>query len=398
MLELASRAFFHVSVMGKLVDVTDPMRKENRQGKAFAVGHNLLITSQHVVGEPGEWKPRNDGRANEVLRAVRPLERDVKLHQSGGPSDELADPIVLPTLSYNADAAGLSLPNLKLEKYFDLSICGIDPSRNYSTIMTSDDDPADPKSIDKPVIVELAAAGYEPKTFGALYVFDTVGNPDFKGEPEGHDGSPIFDDEDGTVVAVVSAVITGGSGHRILATPIQPMFPGASALLARAPDASGAAAGSLKCSLSDTVKRINDQVVAHANWSLKVEREPDGTPNDEIYLHYDSVADKPNIDNIKIQYDFWGKQRASSNRMARLPYAGSEANQIELKPDSGPNDRQFSTTEVVLAGKKQLETLLKEKKEGGYIDYVEVTIFYTHLVDGRELDREIILDFKWKQP
>ncbi|MGO7493817.1 hypothetical protein ACCT00_36445, partial [Rhizobium ruizarguesonis] len=71
---------------------------------------------------------------------------------------------------------------------------------------------------------------------------------------------------------------------------------------------------------------------------------------------------------------------------------------IQLTRSAPFSNREFSTSEIVLEGKRQVETLLNEKKEGGYIDYVEVRVFETHLIDGRTLTKETVLNFKWKQP
>ncbi|MGO6667043.1 hypothetical protein [Rhizobium ruizarguesonis] len=389
----AKAAYFHISVKGTLADG----EVGQREGKAFAVGPNLLVTSQHLVGGSSEWKPAT-GIVVEVARAMHAVDRGITLRRVEGPPTKIENPNVLAAADLIGDAAGISVPAVKLDTRFRLSMCDIVQGHRYASIMTSADDPSDPSSIELPLLVELNAAGYQPAKYGPLYIFDLVDNPSFSGEPNGHDGSPILD-EDGSVVAVVSAVTAkpGGNGYNVLATPIQPQFPSAAALLARAPDVTAGAEDGLKCSLSETVKRINDQVAAHASWTLRVDHEEDGRPKDEIFIRYESVAAEPNIDSIKVGFDFWGKQRKEAPTR-RLTYSDTTINEIQLTRSAPFSNREFSTSEIVLEGKRQVETLLNEKKEGGYIDYVEVRVFETHLIDGRTLTKETVLNFKWKQP
>lgn len=389
----ARAAYFHVSVKGILADG----KAEQREGKAFAVGPNLLVTSQHLVGGASDWAPAT-GFAKEVSRALRAVQRSITLQRAGGAPTKIENPNVLADIDLTGDAAGISIHTLTLDSRFRLSMCDIVAGRKYASIMTSAETPSDPTSIEQALLVELNAVGYQPAKYGPLYVFDLLDNPRFNGEPDGHDGSPILD-EDGSVVAVVSAVTAeaGGNGYKILATPVQPQFPSAAALLARAPDVTAGADGGLKCSLSETVKRINDQVSAHAVWTLRVDREADGRPNDEIFIRYESVADEPNIDTIKVGFDFYGKQRKEAP-IRRLTYPDTTINEIALTRSEPFSNREFPTSELVLEGKRQVETLLNEKKEGGYVDYVEVRIYETHLIDGRTLTKETVLDFKWKQP
>lgn len=396
---MAKDAFFHVSVIGKGRSASGQDIDLKREGKAFAIGPNLLVTALHVVGDGSEWQPVTDA-PSEVSRAAQPIQRRVELTRVNdyGPPADYADPIVenfiLPAPSYVIDAAGISVPLLDLETNFHLSMCDIAEGQSYFAIMTGDPDPKNPKSIAKPILVELKAEGYDPAKYGGLYVFQAV-NDNFAREAEGHDGSPILNSEN-DVVAIVSAVTAvSGGDYKILATPIQPLFPGASNLLSQAPDIEGMNE-SLKCSLADTVKRINEQVIAHAIWSLEVEREPDGSPSDEITLRYDSVADKPNIENITVQYDFIGSQKAGKP-IRRLQYRDSNSPNELLLERRDANSREFPTSDIVIEGKREVETYLKDENNGGTLDYVELTITETYLVDKRILDKETTLQFKWNQ-
>ncbi len=53
-LETARSAFFHLDVKGTPYDATDPLQNTQRHGKAFAIGSELLVTAQHVVGDQGQ--------------------------------------------------------------------------------------------------------------------------------------------------------------------------------------------------------------------------------------------------------------------------------------------------------------------------------------------------------
>ncbi len=401
MLKLARDAFFHITVKGKLRNTGNPPKGDERFGKAFATGPTLLITSQHVIGDSTEWQPIEASREMPlpIQRAIQPLDRVVELHS--GNSDigltELSNPVILPSPSINLDAAGISLPNIKLPSFFQLSMCDIVKGKIYSAIMTSSGPPTASNSATMPTIVALKSNGFDPKRFGSLHVFNVVeGWENITPNADGHEGSPILDG-DGSVVALISAVVPnpGGGGHLVLATPVQPLIPGAFALLARSPETDATVTGSLKCSLSDTVKRINDQVIAHALWNVVVERDEDGRPSGEIVLRYESVADKPNIKAIKVEYEYFGKQRAES-LIRRLQYTDPSINALEIRKEPVTN-REFKTSDVVTEGKKLVEEHLKSDNSGGYIDYVELRIYETHLVDKRILKRESVLQFDWLQ-
>ena len=394
--DMVGHAFFHITVEGTPSDasVTTP-----HQGKAFAIGPHLLATSQHIVGDANEWKPKEADNgtplAPEVKRAMRPVDRRIELK---GNSDlnpgEFSDVIVLPT-PYALDTVGLLLPNKTLERFFRLSLCEIVEHGTYGAIMTTAENPADPRSITNAKLIQLEAKGYDPLQYGPLYVFERKGGADFHGETEGHDGSPIFD-ADRNVVAIVSAVTAKkGSGEPlILATPIQPLFPAASVLMARAIDLG--TDGSLRCSLSDTVRQLNEEVSAHAIWDVNPAYDDDGVLKD-LHLDYDSMTEKPNVESIVFEYKFLGKQDRALP-FSTLTYPDNTPNfNIELKPSTErDHEREFALTQMVDEG-RQVEKLLKDLNTGGYIDYVQVTVYKTRVVGNRTSTKVQTFNIDWKK-
>lgn len=390
--EMARSAVFHVSVTGKL-PTNPPTRAPLRSGKAFAVGPNLVVTSQHLLGDPEEWA-QADSPSEQIRRLVRPLERTMSLRPANG--DAIAGGIVLPA-AFVSDVAGISIPNRKLTSYFRLSMCEISETRIYTAIMTEVSFPSDPTSIDYMTLVKLRPGKPNPSEYGSLLVFDTVEPPQFHVDPTGHDGSPVLD-EDGSVVAIISAVVEApGGGYRILATPIQPLFPVASAVMALAPASDGSADASLKCSLSDTVKRINDQVIAHATWSVDIpERDPDGLPEEGLYLRYESVAERPSIKKISFEYRYIGAQR-KDEQPRELKYQ-SKDNKVNILTLQQSSSWKFALREIIIEGKEEVEPYLEKEKEGGRIDIVEIRIYKIELSDGRILKKDTYLTFVWRQP
>ncbi|KRD72089.1 hypothetical protein ASE60_22810 [Ensifer sp. Root278] len=399
----AKTAFFHVSVNGKLDKI--PSEDATRQGKAFAIAPNLLVTSQHIVGDPGEWLRKTNKTDHidlAVERAARPLVRQVQITRAEGTGSDsdFANPMILPVSPYPIDTAAISFSSLRLKRYFQLSMCGIQEGQNYTALMTNSQKPADPRSIDSQEPVQLIAVGTDPKNYESLYIFDLKPGSLLEGELEGHDGSPIFDSED-NVVAVVSAVIViSGGKHRILATPIQPIFPGASTLAALGPDIAGHFDTNMKCSLFDTVKRIKNEVSAHAIWTVEVEPPDVGDTFAKIRLSYENVEETPNIESVEVTYYFWGKDQDGQENIEKIrDYDDPHKNKIVLYPnldDSRP--REFLTDEIIRIGKQLVMPHVKTARPEGFIQHVELKIIPTlsKQSGGRILDkRPIVRDFPW---
>jgi hypothetical protein len=368
-------AFFHVTVTGKLQGKTPP-EEATRQGKAFAIAPNLLVTAQHIVGDPAEWrhKTSQDDRIEQAIeRAAHPLDRNVQIKRATdtGSDSAFANPMVLPVSPYPVDTAAISFQGLSLERFFRLSMCGIQDKQHYAALMTDDDNPTDPRSVDRITAVELVAKGYDPKKYDTLYTFEPVDSSSIKGDGDGHDGSPIFD-SDGNVVAIVSGVVASGDKWLLLATPIQPIFPGASALMALGPDISGNADTNMKCSLFDTVKRIRNEVASHAVWTVEVE--PAKSDNDyaTIRISYENLEENPNIDSIEVTYNFFGLDQDDQTSVETIrEYNDPNKNKLPLPPSG---KREFKTTEIAEIGNTLVVPHVKAARPVGFIQYVQLKI------------------------
>lgn len=387
-LETAGRAFFHVETRGTPRDPSDPTQEALRWGKAFAVGPDTLVTALNVVGDETEWKPERTSR-DEITRTVRPLLRTVRLVAPGGAETSDDNLLVLPAPSTDIDAASILVPGLQLSSYFELSLCDIVKGQVYTALMSGAADPSADSSLRDVTVVPLVAIGYEPASYGSLYVFEPVGQPTYASESWGHGGSPVLD-EDGNVVAVIATVTVAASGRsKVLATPIQPLFPGANQLLARGPDPS-AHGGQLKCSMVDLVGRIHDQVAAHAIWSVRAEID-DGEPTGDILFEYESVADPPNIASIEVRYQFWGTETDRDELLTRIAHRSSDLDVIVLKPGRQP--RSFSTSEIVSVGRSLVEPYLKPGN--GTIRFLRLTITPTFTAGKPPENRSKVVELQW---
>lgn len=386
-LEKAELAFFHVETRGTPRDPDDPTQEAVRSGKAFAVGQNTLVTARNVVGAETEWKPARTTR-DEINRTVRPLLRDVRLGAVGGMEIAPDSLLVLPPPSNAIDAASIVVPGLKLGAYFQLSLCDLVDGKIYNGLMTGAADPSQDDSLRNLTVVPLVARGYQPATYGALFVFEPVEQPTYASEPWGHGGSPILD-EDGNVAAVIAAVTVGAGGvSKVLATPIQPLFPGTNQLLARGPDPA-ARNDRLKCSMVDMVARIHDQVASHAIWTVSAESE-EGRPTGDILFEYESVADPPNIASIEVRYQFWGTEN-EGDELTRIAHRPSNLDIVVLDPDR--RQRSFSTSEIVSVGRRLVEPYIQPNK--GSIQFLRLTITPT-LTTGEVLEnRRKVYEVQW---
>jgi hypothetical protein len=393
-LEELQQAFFHVSVAGT---AADPAAAGNREGKAFAIGPNLLITSRHIVGASADWKAK-PGLPMEIARATAAIDRTLALMPGGEDIPENLGENALVSSGSALDIAEVSVPDGRLDHFFGLSMCDIRQGEDYLTLVASRSAPTDPASVRKPMIVQLRAAGYDVQNYGDLFVFDLEDDyPMIEWEPDGHEGSPIFD-LDGNVVGIVSAVtLTPANGYRILATPIR--SPLSSAIGVLNPPPPGAKPKAIKCSLADAVRRINEQVGAYASWRLDGPRLSDGTPEGDLTLSYESVADYPNIESVTVDYEFLGKIRINDPNITtkRLQYSDDEpVNTVTLRVRG--SEKSFDGSGIVDEARTQLEPYLLEKKAGGYIEYIKLTIVGMTLQDGREITKEHVLTFDWKVP
>ncbi len=334
-------AFFHVHVQGELnedLEGAGSVYRDERWGKAFAIGPDTLLTAQHVVGSRNEWKaqptdPTEPGERAvpiEIRRVVQPLAREVTVVSGSAERNRTLEPIVLPAVSDAIDAAALTVPGLGNEIYFKLSLCSIERSRSYTAIVASND-PTRPESVQSPVPVTMIATGYNTQEYGGLYEFrpiDPLGV--LPGAEWGHGGSPILD-ENTNVVAIVSAVVVESDVVTVLATPIQPLNPGAISLLAYEP----AGSPTMSCSMADTVRRISEQVAAYATWNVVAETELDGrTPTGDLLISYDPVVYPPNITALQVSYDFWGIERQ-----------GASEEPLEIPQGLGPESDPITPTE-----------------------------------------------------
>lgn len=387
LLDKARQAFLHVEVRGTPLDPTNPLQESERFGKAFAISPDMLVTTMHVVGDEAEWKLARNTR-DEITRAVRPLDRTVEVTGANGGQVPLRDIIVLPAATHAIDAAAIFVPGLDLDSYYQHSLCDIREGEIYAALMTDAADPADRRSVDSPTLVHLRASGHRPGEYGGLYVFVPEDAPGFSAEPWGHGGSPIFD-ADGNVAALISAVTATSEGIRILATPIQPLFPGTNQILARGPDTSTASRAQLKCSMLDMVARIHDQVASHAIWTVSAEME-DGRASGDILFEYESVADPPNIASIEVRYQFWGTEK-EGDELTRIAHRPSNEDVVVLTP--GRLLRSFATSEIVRVGRRLVEPFISQG--GGSIRFLRLTITPT-LTTGQTLEsRRKVHEVQW---
>lgn len=365
-LKKARVALFNVEVMGTPSDPNDVTQEATRWGKAFAVGSDLLVTALHVVGSEAEWKLKRTTR-DEITRAVRPISRTVSISAANGKYIDPGKTIVLPSPPHTVDVASILLPQESLSEFFQLSLCDLVEGETYFALMTTSDNPRIPASLEDLEIVPLIAQGYNTE-YGPLYTFLPDGAMLISSEPWGHDGSPILDAE-GNAVAVISAVTVTAGGTIILASPIQPLFPGALQLLAKGSDTESVGGGRLKCSMVDTVRRISEQMSSYAIWSAFAEIR-DGKPSGQIVIEYESVADPPNVASIEIRYRFLGIERdGEEESRINAPQREGEQDVVVLLPSKG---RSFSTSAIVAKAREVYLPYVRQND--GYISTIELLI------------------------
>jgi hypothetical protein len=187
----------------------------------------------------------------------------------------------------------------------------------------------------------------------------------------------------------------GGRGHRILATPIQPLFPGASTLLSLAPELTELKS-SLKCSLADTVRRIHDEVSSHAIWSVDVKRDNEGKAS-TVHLSYESISQEPNISAIDVYYEFWGIDTNFKTDVTRISFQDPNPTSTIRLDDTAPRkQREFEAHEIARIGRDIVEKHLASIAQNGFIDHVQLYIFQVE--DGVRQEKPLVFrTFKWKQ-
>jgi hypothetical protein len=387
----ASVAFFHLDVTGTLKAADgQPARAEERWGKAFAIGPNMLLTSNHVLGDWSEWATTAEDR-KEVARAVRPIERHIAmLTADSDPDRPIADPVVIPPFSPSVDAATMLVPNLDLPAgaVFRLSLCAITKGESYAALFV-EGDPREVASMSDAALVPLKAEGYDPSNYGGLFVFSAESGGRFEAEPEGHDGTPILD-ASMDVVALVSAVTRDGGRTKILATPIQPLIPGTDLLLSQAPQLAQGGGARPRCSVAERVGEIDYNVSTHAVWSASRDQF-----TSQLRLTYDNIYSRGTISKISVQYDFFGRRKKNS-RYASLPLSGGDGNfDGELMLESiDPSSRQFLDSEVVVAGRNLARKL---DTDGGYISWVRLLITPTYSDLGVEAADPVEIGLAWSE-
>ncbi|CDX58791.1 hypothetical protein MPL3365_30311 [Mesorhizobium plurifarium] len=379
---LVADAFFHLEVTGTRASKIGKPALVNGTptfvGKAFAITPKLLLAPQHIVGYPGDWAGKVSDPARpqleEVTDALRPLDRKIgltrlkSLEPADGLSNQIRDAFVVSPVAEELDVVALSLNKDTVSSPLHLSLCNIVDGNIYTAILTHDT-PQSAASMAELVAVPLVASGRNPELYGNLYVFQVKDSSGFK-VTNGHEGSPILDDQD-AVVAVVSAVITDDAGNTtVLATPIGPSFPGAIDILSRAPDGALQNDSGVGCSLSQTVRRMNDRVATQAFWSVDAKRDKQGEIG-KVVISYESTAEHPNVSAIKLNLEFWGKENGHQDTITRITDSREQKDQ-DFVVEGSDDAREFDTDEVSRVARELIKPRIKDH---GYISFVKVYIF-----------------------
>lgn len=383
--EAMRSSFFHLMAEGEPSEGS--LISSPSHGKAFAVGPRLLVAPQHVIGRLDDWEHIEDPQLpDRLIRVLPPIDRNVTI--TGVSGSELERHFDMPSPSPALDVAGISAPGSKFEHPFQLSICPIKQQLSYRAVLVNGN-PADPANLGDTELVSLKASGFKPDAYGPLYVFEIEQSHGVKLSDDGHDGSPIVD-ESGFVVGMVSAIVKGGDKHQILATPVQPLFPGTSGAFFPKPVTYQIGGSRQTCSLAEMVGRIQQSVSRHADWRLTPERDRDGNLTGTLTLRYDSLSLEPHIAEIEIEATFIGKEKGARPRIDRVGSA------VEF--DRTSKGWEFDLNQIILEG-RALEDNLREANKGGYILYVQIYIEPTKLhPDDVPIENVPITvrEFQWK--
>ena len=205
--DLAGSGLYRVLVKGK---GPDGKRVTPRQGMAFAVAQDVLITARHVVGDARDWF--NDSKAQSLAIPNRTVQISwLDSYEGGEKPKSYAELFVTPAPTDSIDASKLTVNGITAAS-LGLSGCeiGTGADAKYRALVLKD---SKADSLAKPIFVPLVPEVYEPTIFGEFYVFNYEGTPP-RPIQQTDSGSPILDGE-GRVVGLVSG--TDG-GNRVLAT------------------------------------------------------------------------------------------------------------------------------------------------------------------------------------
>lgn len=373
--DLAERAFFGIKVEGTIAPLPPSSTREPvpplRLGKAIAIGPNTLLAPLHIVGVASDWAPREEEAYHYIGRATPLLDRTIELWNFEADQAN-TDNFVLPNLSNEIDAAAIAITGPPLGTYFQLSLCPIIDGSQYTALVTSSDQPEEVESVGDWTALSLTAIGFSPEEFGSLYAFSVAPNIEFHAKKDGHEGSPILN-RDNQVVAIVSAVATADNGsYLLLATPVQPLFPGAqSALLAQARPGE-LTMGRPQCSLAEAVQQLQDDVSQLIIWDVDFTHAPDDGKIDMVKLSYSGVSSA--LTEVEIRFAFWGipdlENRPEGERN-RIDYTTRES-VLYFRPTASRNT--FESYEIGKEGRDLAEPFVLEK--AGSIGRVEIVKVY----------------------
>lgn len=214
----AKKVFFHIDLTGKGSN-DEPIL---RQGKAFAISKDTLLTARHVVGNRNEFY--NQGIDGGVYLPKRTAEIYwMNKYSAGSPTFSTKNLFIRSSGTDTVDVSRLKVPNMDMTdvQEFKIDGCGIDPEQVYSVLVTYEK-PEIFTSIKKPILIDLTPVDYNPTKFGELYVFSTD-DPERPIE-KGDSGSPVINSE-GHVVGILTGYYNIKGNQKILVTLVDSFLP-----------------------------------------------------------------------------------------------------------------------------------------------------------------------------